>query len=145
MNADYDGAIEHWGKVAELEPGNADIQLQMGGLYLKHGDIEKAQASADKAAALDQQTVRPQLLLGTVALRKGDYEAAASAWVQARERDPNFALTDVGFIRTSMSAEELAKLADHARRSRNKAAQEAVAAVQSIHKMRAEQVQRARQ
>ena len=53
----------------------------------------------------------------------------------AHSLDPNFALAEVGFIKTILLPEELAQLADHVKRGRDRAAQEAVAAVASVHKL----------
>jgi len=109
---------------------------------MTRGELREATAHAEEAARLDSKTGRPHLLLGAIRLRSGDYAGATAAWLEAHKLDPNFALTDAGFIRQALQEDELTKLSDHARRTRDRAAQQAVASVTSIRKLGKEEGKR---
>jgi TolB-like protein/Tfp pilus assembly protein PilF len=95
-------AVDDFNRAIELDPnfalayvGLADsyqLQVEYSGLPLDEM-IEKAQAAADRALALDDRLAEAYTSLGGIGHNRNDYEAAETAYQRALELNPNYVTT----------------------------------------------------
>ena len=74
-------AIETYSKVLQIEPKNADVRTDLGIMYRKKGDYDRAIAEFNRAAEMAPKHVNSRYNLGIVLLHdKGDIKGAIKAW-----------------------------------------------------------------
>ncbi len=86
-NGRFDEALDFYQKVTELAPGDINGFINMGGIYLKKGDREKAGLMFEKAIAI-QPDPAVQSNLATLYFYQGEYRKALPLFsAMARETD----------------------------------------------------------
>ena len=83
-------AIEAYGKYLAVKPDNADVRTDMGIMYRKLGDSDRALKEFRMAAQSDPQHVNSRYNIGVVLLHdKQDVKGAIKAWQDYLKVDPN--------------------------------------------------------
>jgi len=83
-------AIEAYSRYLAVKPDNADVRTDMGIMYRKLGQFDKALEEFRKAAQSDLKHVNSRYNIGLVLLHdKGDMKAAVKAWEDYLKVDPN--------------------------------------------------------
>jgi tetratricopeptide (TPR) repeat protein len=83
-------AIEAYGRYLAIKPDNPDVRTDMGIMYRKLGQFDKALEEFKKAAQGDPKHINSRYNLGLVLLHdKGNIEAAVKAWEDYLKVDPN--------------------------------------------------------
>ena len=92
----FDQAITAYKKSLELDPDNANVWTDMGVMYRRNGQPEKAIEAFNKAIEIDAKHEKSRFNKGVVLMHDlGDSEGALSAWVGLTEINP-FAKTPDG-------------------------------------------------
>ncbi len=87
----YQKAIDYYGQVLKITPGNADVRTDMGTAMFYLGDADKALAEFQKA--LSYQPNHPNTLFNTGIVKwqgKKDAPGAIAAWEQLLKTNPNY-------------------------------------------------------
>jgi cytochrome c-type biogenesis protein CcmH/NrfG len=83
-------AIEAYSRYLAVKPDNADVRTDMGIMYRKLGQFDKALEEFRKAAQSDPKHVKSRYNIGLVLLHdKGDIKGAVKAWEDYLKVDPN--------------------------------------------------------
>ena len=83
-------AIEAYGKYLAAKPDNADVRTDMGIMYRKLGDSDRALQEFRKAAQNDPKHANSRYNIGVVLLHdKQDIKGAIKAWEDYLKVDPN--------------------------------------------------------
>ena len=83
-------AIEAYRQYLAIKPDNPDVRTDMGIMYRKLGEFDKAIEEFKKAAQSDPKHVNSRYNLGLVLLHdKQDMKAAIKAWEDYLKVDPN--------------------------------------------------------
>ena len=83
-------AIEAYGKYLALKPDNADVRTDMGIMYRKLGDSDRALKEFSMAAQSDPKHINSRYNIGVVLLHdKQDIKGAMKAWQDYLKVDPN--------------------------------------------------------
>jgi len=83
-------AVEAYGKYLALKPDNADVRTDMGIMYRKLGDSDRAIQEFKKAAQTDSRHVNSRYNIGVVLLHdKQDIKGAIKAWEDYLKVDSN--------------------------------------------------------
>ena len=83
-------AIEAYGQYLAIKPNNADVRTDMGIMYRKLGQFDKAIQEFKKAAQSDPKHVNSRYNIGLVLLHdKQDIQGAVKAWEEYLKVDPN--------------------------------------------------------
>ena len=83
-------AIDALSKALQLNPDSARVHSNLGSLFIKQGNLEKALYHNKEALRLDPQLVEAHNNMGIVLMREGKLEAAISQFREALQIDPNF-------------------------------------------------------
>jgi predicted Zn-dependent protease len=78
-------AMRSW----EKAPSIKEAQLQLGIELINDGDLKNAEDRLRKAVTLDARYQEAWYHLGVIAAERGDEKAAAAAWEEAMDVDPN--------------------------------------------------------
>jgi len=82
-------AIEAYSQYLAVKPDNADVRTDLGIMYRKLGDFDRALAEFRKAAQTDPKHVNSRYNIGLVLLHdKQDIKGAISAWEEYLKVDP---------------------------------------------------------
>jgi len=82
-------AIDAYTKALEIDSGNADVRTDLGIMYRKKGDFDRAISEFRKAAQADPAHVNSRYNLGVVLLHdKGDIKGAVAAWEDYLKVEP---------------------------------------------------------
>ncbi len=83
-------AIEAYGHYLAVKPDNPDVRTDMGTMYRKLGQFDRAIEEFKKAARSDPKHVNSRYNTGLVLLHdKGDIQGAIKAWEEYLKVDPN--------------------------------------------------------
>lgn len=83
-------AVEAYGKYLAVKPDNADVRTDMGIMYRKLGDSDRAIQEFKKAAQTDPRHVNSRYNIGVVLLHdKQDIKGAIKAWEDYLKVDSN--------------------------------------------------------
>jgi tetratricopeptide (TPR) repeat protein len=83
-------AIEAYSRYLAVNPDNSDVRTDMGIMFRKLGQFDKAIDEFKKAAQKDPKHINCRYNLGLVLLHdKGDIKAAIKAWEDYLKVDPN--------------------------------------------------------
>jgi tetratricopeptide (TPR) repeat protein len=83
-------AIEAYGRYLAVKPDNPDVRTDMGIMYRKLGQFDRAVEEFRKAARSDPKHVNSRYNIGLVLLHdKGDIQGAIKAWEEYLKVDPN--------------------------------------------------------
>jgi len=83
-------AIEAYGRYLAVKPDNPDVRTDMGIMYRKLGQFDKALEEFRKAARSDPKHVNSRYNIGLVLLHdKQDMQGAIKAWEEYLRVDPN--------------------------------------------------------
>jgi tetratricopeptide (TPR) repeat protein len=83
-------AIEAYSRYLAVKPDNADVRTDMGIMYRKLGQFDRAVEEFRKAARSDPKHVNSRYNTGLVLLHdKGDIQGAIKAWEEYLKVDPN--------------------------------------------------------
>jgi len=83
-------AIEAYTQYLAIKPDNADVRTDMGIMYRKLGNFDKALEEFRKAAQSDPKHVNSRYNLGLVLLHdKQDIKGSVKAWEEYLKVDPN--------------------------------------------------------
>ena len=83
-------AVEAYSKYLAIKPDNADVRTDMGIMYRKLGDSDRAIQEFKKAAQTDPTHVNSRYNIGVVLLHdKQDIKGAIKAWEDYLKADPN--------------------------------------------------------
>jgi tetratricopeptide (TPR) repeat protein len=83
-------AIEAYSRYLAIKPDNPDVRTDMGIMYRKLGQFDKAIEEFTKTAQSDPKHINSRYNLGLVLLHdKGDIKAAIKAWEDYLKVDPN--------------------------------------------------------
>ncbi len=83
-------AIDAYNHYLAVKPDSADVRTDMGIMYRKLGEFDKAIEQFKKAAQSDPKHINSRYNLGLVLLHdKGDMKAAIKAWEDYLKVDPN--------------------------------------------------------
>ena len=83
-------AIEAYGHYLAVKPDNPDVRTDMGIMYRKLGQFDKALEEFRKAARSDPKHVNSRYNIGLVLLHdKQDIQGAIKAWEEYLKVDPN--------------------------------------------------------
>jgi tetratricopeptide (TPR) repeat protein len=83
-------AVEVYGKYLAVKPDNADVRTDMGIMYRKLGDSDRALQEFKKAAQTDPRHVNSRYNIGVVLLHdKQDIKGAIKAWEDYLKVDSN--------------------------------------------------------
>ena len=83
-------AVEAYSKYLAIKPDNADVRTDMGIMYRKLGDSDRAIQEFRKAAQTDPTHVNSRYNIGVVLLHdKQDIKGAIKAWEDYLKADPN--------------------------------------------------------
>jgi tetratricopeptide (TPR) repeat protein len=83
-------AIEAYNQYLAIKPDNADVRTDMGIMYRKLGEFDRAIEEFKKAAQSDPKHINSRYNLGLVLLHdKQDMKAAIKAWEDYLKVDPN--------------------------------------------------------
>ncbi|MCP4694811.1 MAG: tetratricopeptide repeat protein [Desulfobacterales bacterium] len=84
-----DGAIEAYRKALEITPDNADVLTDLGVMYRRKGQPEKAVQSFDKAIAVNPGHNVPRFNKGIVLMHDlNDHDGAIEAWEELLRLNP---------------------------------------------------------
>ena len=81
-------AILAYEKALELQPHNPDVLTDLGTMYLRTNELEKAIASFRDAAAADPQHIKSRFNLGIALMTSKKYSEAADAFSECVSIDP---------------------------------------------------------
>lgn len=82
-------AIEAYSKYLAVKPGNPDVRTDMGIMYRRLGDFDRAIEEFRKAAQSDPKHINSRYNIGIVLLHdKQDIKAAIKAWEEYLRVDP---------------------------------------------------------
>jgi cytochrome c-type biogenesis protein CcmH/NrfG len=81
-------AILAYQKALELQPHNPDVLTDLGTMYMRTNDLEKAITSFKDAAAADPTHVKSRFNLGIALMTSKRYNEAADAFSQCVSIDP---------------------------------------------------------
>ncbi|MGV7224550.1 MAG: tetratricopeptide repeat protein [Nitrospinales bacterium] len=85
----YDKAITAYEKSLELKPGNADVLTDLGIMYRRNGQPQKAIEKFDEAIAVNPKHEMSRLNKGIVLMHDlGDREGAIESWEELLEINP---------------------------------------------------------
>lgn len=84
-------SIEAFKKSASLNPGFAKTWINLGGLYIKQKDFNKAETTLKKAITLQPQNPEAHNNVGVVLMHLGKEEEALNAFVKAIALNPKYA------------------------------------------------------
>jgi tetratricopeptide (TPR) repeat protein len=83
-------AIEAYGRYLAVKPDNADVRTDMGIMYRKLGQFDRAIEEFRKAAQSDPKHINSRYNIGLVLLHdKQDIKGAVKAWEDYLKVDPN--------------------------------------------------------
>ncbi len=83
-------AIDAYSHYLAIKPDNADVRTDMGIMYRKLGQFDKAIEEFRKAAQSDPKHVNSRYNIGLVLLHdKQDIQGAVKAWEEYLKVDPN--------------------------------------------------------
>jgi len=83
-------AIEAYSRYLAIKPDNPDVRTDMGIMYRKLGQFDKAIEEFTKTAQSDPKHINSRYNLGLVLLHdKGDIKAAIKAWEDYLKVEPN--------------------------------------------------------
>jgi tetratricopeptide (TPR) repeat protein len=83
-------AIEAYNQYLAIKPDNPDVRTDLGIMYRKLGDFDKAIEEFKKAAQSDPKHINSRYNLGLVLLHdKQDMKGAINAWEEYLKVDPN--------------------------------------------------------
>jgi tetratricopeptide (TPR) repeat protein len=83
-------AIEAYSQYLAIKPNNADVRTDMGIMYRKLGQFDRALEEFRKAAQSDPKHVNSRYNIGLVLLHdKQDMQGAIKAWEEYLKVDPN--------------------------------------------------------
>ena len=83
-------AIEAYTQYLAIKPDNADVRTDMGIMYRKLGNFDKALEEFRKAAQSDPKHVNSRYNIGLVLLHdKQDIKSSVNAWEEYLKVDPN--------------------------------------------------------
>ena len=82
-------ALKEFEAEKEINPSYPVLYERLGDLYLRSGDLDRAQATVMKGLSLDTSSTGPFLLMGKILLRRGDPESALLYLKHAEHMDPN--------------------------------------------------------
>jgi cytochrome c-type biogenesis protein CcmH/NrfG len=83
-------AVEAYSKYLAIKPDNADVRTDMGIMYRKLGDSDRAMQEFRKAAQTDPTHANSRYNVGVVLLHdKQDIKGAIKAWEDYLKADPN--------------------------------------------------------
>lgn len=88
---DYEGAIENYKKVLELDPDYLRAYFQMGFISTKLGEYDKAIGYYEKAVMVEPSFSKGWFALALAHQRNGDYEKALESLDRATSADPTYA------------------------------------------------------
>ncbi len=73
----------------EIDPTNADVRTDLGIMYRRKGEYDRAIAEFKKAGEIDPKHVNSRYNLGIVLLHdKGDFKGAIKAWEEYLKVQP---------------------------------------------------------
>jgi tetratricopeptide (TPR) repeat protein len=81
-------AILAYEKALEIQPHNPDVLTDLGTMYLRTNDLEKAIASFRDAATADPKHIKSRFNLGIALMTSKKYSEAADAFSQCVSIDP---------------------------------------------------------
>ncbi len=81
-------AIRNTENTALLAPGDIGVAFQLGVLYYRAGDLDKAKTAFDRAVLLNDNYSNARYFLGLIWDRKGDRDAALSQFVKILALNP---------------------------------------------------------
>jgi tetratricopeptide (TPR) repeat protein/TolB-like protein/predicted Ser/Thr protein kinase len=84
IQKDYPKAIEAYDNLAKAAPGNADVLLELGGLYENSSAYEKARDAYTQVLALDPKRVDALVAMGRVEIYDGNPEKALEYLTRAQ-------------------------------------------------------------
>jgi len=84
IQKDYPKAIEAYDNLAKAAPGNADVLLELGGLYENSSAYEKARDAYTQVLALDPKRVDALFAMGRVEIYDGNPEKALEYLTRAQ-------------------------------------------------------------
>ena len=77
----WEDLLKYANEILEIDPKNADVHTDMGSMYRKKRDYDRAVAEFKKAAEVDPRHVNSRYNLGIVLLHdKQDIKGAIKAW-----------------------------------------------------------------
>ncbi len=83
-------AIEAYSQYLAIKPDNPDVRTDMGIMYRKLGDFDRAIEEFRKAAQIDPKHINSRYNIGLVLLHdKQDIKGAVKAWEDYLKVDPN--------------------------------------------------------
>lgn len=82
-------AIRNTENTARLAPGDIGVAFQLGVLYYRANDIDKAKSEFDRAVAINDNYSNARYFLGLIWDRKGDKDAALSQFQKIFALNPN--------------------------------------------------------
>jgi Flp pilus assembly protein TadD/uncharacterized protein (AIM24 family) len=83
----YDPAVEIYRELADRQPTDAGLRLNLGLVYLKQNRVDDAILELSKANKLDPAQLRTVGYLGLAYARKGEYARARDAFVKAGQEE----------------------------------------------------------
>ena len=91
-NEDFDQALETYSKLMEESPNNINYQYNLGQIYMKQGDIERASKSYSSALSAEKDTFKidAQLGLGATYLQQNKIEEAIDIFKAILRENPGF-------------------------------------------------------
>jgi non-specific serine/threonine protein kinase len=87
----HERTIQEYRRALALNPSSDEAQVHLAGVYNHIGLLDKGLQEAQKVAAIDPISVRPQVQIGNALLWQGRYEEALTVW----QRIPEGALPSV--------------------------------------------------
>jgi len=89
-NGDYEAGLDLLRKAVSADPGNTDVQIDLGIGYFRHGDYANAKASVSGILKTDPSNFRARNLLGKSDFMLGNFQAAADELQAAMSITPDF-------------------------------------------------------
>jgi len=88
-SAQWDKAVDHYGRALAKEPGNADVRVDMAVAYHNLGQDQRARSEIERVTHDHPDHKQAWLNLGVVSATMGDRAGAIRAWQRYLALDPN--------------------------------------------------------